>query len=141
MNGRRAEVAGTLERLVGFALAGFSGFIVDAGITEALVALSISPYVARIGAVAVAITVTYAINRHLTFGDRRGASGGHRLRYVAVSLVAIVINYLAFALTIALLPSVRPIAGVILGTAIGMVVNYVGYSRFVFTKERSNQAA
>lgn len=131
----------TVKRLASFALAGFSGFVVDAGITETLVALSVSPYVARIGAVAVAIAVTYAINRHLTFGDRRGGAGGQRLRYVAVSLLAIAFNYAAFAITIALLPGVRPIAGVIVGTAIGMVVNYLGYSRFVFTDKRTDQAA
>lgn len=131
----------TLKRLAGFAVAGLSGFVIDAGITEALVVLSVSPYVARIGAVAVAIGVTYTINRHLTFGDRRGAAGGRRLRYVAVSLVAIAINYGAFALTIALMPDVRPIAGVVVGTAIGMIINYVGYSRFVFTDRRTDQAA
>lgn len=131
----------TLKRLAGFAIAGLCGFVVDAGLTEALAALGVSPYAARIGAVAIAIALTYTINRHLTFGDRRGAAEGRRLRYVAVSLVAIAINYGAFALTIALLPGVRPIAGVALGTTIGMVMNYVGYSRFVFTGERSDQAA
>lgn len=130
-----------LKRLAGFAVAGLSGFVIDAGITEALVDLSVSPYVARIGAVAVAIGVTYTINRHLTFGDRRGAAGGRRLRYVTVSLLAIAINYGAFALTIALMPGVRPIAGVVVGTAIGMIINYVGYSRFVFTDRRTDQAA
>jgi putative flippase GtrA len=134
-------VRATLKRLAGFAVAGLTGFIIDAGITEALVELSVSPYVARIGAVAVAIGVTYTINRHLTFGDRRGTERGRRLRYVAVSLLAIAVNYAAFALTIALMPGVRPIAGVIVGTAIGMVINYVGYSRFVFTDRRTDQAA
>ena len=130
-----------LKRLAGFAVAGLCGFVIDAGITEALVDLSVSAYVARVGAVAVAIGVTYTINRHLTFEDRRGAGEGRRLRYVAVSLFAIAINYGAFALTIALMPDVRPIAGVVVGTAIGMIINYVGYSRFVFTDRRTDQAA
>jgi putative flippase GtrA len=44
----------------GFALSGFSGFFIDAGLTEALAALGDSPYLGHAAAVAVAIAVICA---------------------------------------------------------------------------------
>ena len=66
------------RRLGGFALAGFSGFFVDAGLTEALAGLGVSPYLGRVAGVAVAIAVTYAINRNLTWKGRRAPVPGRR---------------------------------------------------------------
>lgn len=131
----------TLKRLAGFAIAGLCGFVVDAGLTEALAALGVSPYLGRVFAVAVAIAVTYWINRNLTWKDRRAAVPGRRTRYIAISLTSIVANYLVFAAALAALPGLRPMIAVAAGTSVGMVMNYVGYSRFVFTGERSDQAA
>ncbi|WP_053239435.1 GtrA family protein [Pleomorphomonas koreensis] len=128
----------TFRRLGGFALAGFSGFFVDAGLTEALAALGVSPYLGRVAAVAVAIAVTYAINRNLTWKDRRAPVPGRRARYVAVSLTSIAVNYLVFAAALATISGLRPLIAVAAGTGVGMVMNYAGYSRLVF---RNDQAA
>lgn len=128
----------TFRRLGGFALAGFSGFFVDAGLTEALAALGVSPYLGRVAAVAVAIAVTYTINRNLTWKDRRAPVSGRRARYVAVSLTSIAVNYLVFAAVLAAISGLRPVIAVAAGTGVGMVMNYAGYSRFVF---RNDQAA
>ena len=133
-------MASVPRRLGGFALAGFSGFLVDAGLTEALAGLGISPYLGRVFAVAVAIAVTYTINRNLTWRERRAPVPGRRTRYVAVSLVSIAANYLTFAAALATLPGLHPVIAVAAGTGIGMVLNFVGYSRLVFT-DRQDQAA
>lgn len=64
-------------------------------------------------AVAVAIGVTYTINRNLTWKERRALVPGQRTRYVAVSLVSIVANYLTFAVAaLASLPGIRPVIAV-----------------------------
>ncbi|WP_026789922.1 GtrA family protein [Pleomorphomonas oryzae] len=126
------------RRLGGFALAGFTGFAVDAGLTEGLAGFGVSPYLGRVFAVAVAIAVTYTINRNLTWRERRASVPGRRTRYVAVSLVSIATNYLIFAAALAALPGLRPVIAVAAGTAVGMVMNFVGYSRLVF---KDNQAA
>ena len=126
------------RRLGGFALAGFSGFFIDAGLTEALAALGVSPYLGRVGAVAIAIAATYAINRNLTWKDRRAPVPGQRARYVAVSLTSIAVNYLVFAAALATIPGLRPLIAGAAGTGVGMVMNYAGYSRLVF---RNDQAA
>lgn len=125
-------MAALVRRLAAFAFAGGTGFVVDAGLTEALVAFGVSPYLARVAAVAAAMSVTYAINRRLTFGDRGGAASGRPARYVAVSLVATGVNYLVFAAVIAMASGLRPVFAVAAGTAVGMVINYIGYSRLVF---------
>lgn len=125
-------MAALVRRLAAFALAGGTGFVVDAGLTEALVALGLSAYLARVIAVAAAMSVTYTINRRLTFGDRGGAAAGRPARYVAVSLLATAVNYLVFAAAIALIGGLRPVIAVAAGTAVGMVINYIGYSRLVF---------
>jgi len=133
-------VASSPRRLGGFALAGFSGFLVDAGLTEALAGLGVSPYVGRVFAVAIAIAVTYTINRNLTWRERRAAVPGRRTRYVAVSLVSIAANYLTFAAALAAIPDLRPVLAVAAGTGIGMVLNFIGYSRLVF-RDSEDQAA
>lgn len=127
-----------VRRLGGFALAGFTGFVVDAGLTELLAVFGISPYLGRVFAVAVAIAVTYTINRSLTWRERRAPVPGQRARYVAVSLVSIAANYLTFAAALASLPGLRPVIAVAAGTGVGMIMNFVGYSRLVF---KDNQAA
>ena len=133
-------MASSPRRLGGFALAGFSGFLVDAGLTEALAGLGVSPYVGRVFAVAIAIAVTYTINRNLTWRERRAAVPGRRTRYVAVSLVSIAANYLTFAAALAAIPDLRPVLAVAAGTGIGMVLNFIGYSRLVF-RDSEDQAA
>lgn len=120
------------RRLGGFALAGFSGFFVDAGLTELLASFGVSPYLGRVFAVAVAIGVTYTVNHNLTWRERRAPVPGRRTRYLAVSLVAIAVNYLTFAAALGLLPGLRPVIAVAAGTGVGMVINYFGYSRLVF---------
>ncbi|PKR89508.1 hypothetical protein CXZ10_09030 [Pleomorphomonas diazotrophica] len=126
-----------VRRLGGFALAGFSGFAVDAGLTEALAGLGISPYLGRVFAVAVAIAVTYTINRNLTWKERRVPVPGRRARYFAVSLVSIAANYLVFAAALVALPGLRPVLAVAAGTGVGMVMNFVGYSRLVFKNDQA----
>ena len=133
-------MAPVVSRLGGFALAGFSGFLVDAGLTEALAGLGISPYLGRVLAVAVAIVVTYTINRNYTWRERRAPVPGRRMRYLAVSLVSISANYLTFAAALAALPGLRPVIAVAAGTGVGMVMNYIGYSRLVF-RNGGDQAA
>lgn len=129
-----------VRRLGGFALAGFTGFVVDAGLTELLAGLGISPYLGRVFAVAVAIAVTYTINRNLTWRERRAPVPGRRTRYVAVSLASIATNYLAFAAVLTAVPGLRPVIAVAIGTGVGMVMNFVGYSRIVF-RDTDDQAA
>ncbi|WP_181700410.1 GtrA family protein [Chthonobacter albigriseus] len=125
------------DRLVRFVFVGATGFAVDAGLTEALVAAGSSPLVARVFAFAVAIGVTYGLNRAITFADRKSArEAGGRVaeggRYLAVNLAAMAVNYAVFAAVLTAAPGLRPMLAVAAGSGVAMVVSYLGYSRFVF---------
>jgi putative flippase GtrA len=62
------RVAARIERVVKFAFTGGIGFVVDVGILTLLaVVFDVNPYVARVGAIAIAMTVTWLINRRFTF--------------------------------------------------------------------------
>ncbi|WP_237152722.1 GtrA family protein [Oryzibacter oryziterrae] len=133
----------SLGRIIRFATVGGTGFVVDAGITEALVYLGLSPYLARVLAVAAAIAVTYALNRRFTF--KTGASdarrGRERAAYLAVSLASIALNYAVYAAAIYLIPGLQPVIGVAFGSGVAMFTNYFGYSRLVFAPAGPGQAA
>lgn len=121
-----------LRRLAAFAMVGGIGFVVDASLTEAFVRLGAGPYLGRALAVAVAIAVTYVLNRRVTFRAPAAGRPGRRLRYLVVSLVSITVNYLVYALAMATVAGLRPALAVALGSAIAMTMNYLGYSRLVF---------
>lgn len=129
------------RRIGRFLLVGGTGFLVDGGLTELLVAAGLHPLAARAAAFAVAVAVTYVLNRRFTFatdGPARAVEGG---RYLAVNLAAMTVNYAVFAAVLATLPEVRPVLAVACGSAVALVVSYAGYSRFVFGRERTTDQA
>ncbi len=130
---------GLLVRLTRFAVVGGIGFVVDAGLTEALVALGVSPLAARVAAIAAAILTTYLLNRSLTFrSDRRGAAAvGEGGRYVAVALAVAAANYAIYAAIVLAVPGVRPLLAVAVASGIAMVLSYLGYSRLVFARRQA----
>ena len=126
-----------LRRQLIFALSGTAGFLVDAGIMQLLVGLAhAQPHLARVVSFLVSMTVTWQINRHFTFREQRPAGSllAEWRRYFASSLLGGASNYAAFAIAIAVSPFMRAhiILPVAIGCLIGMVTNYVLYSRYVF---------
>ena len=127
---------GLLERIKRFALVGGIGFTVDAGLTEALYAAGVGPLVARALAVVVAVATTFLLNRHLTFrSTARGLAVAAEFgRYAATSSLSTAINYAIYAALMTSLPGLRPVLAVAAGVAVGMVVNFLAYDRFVFRR-------
>ena len=138
-------VAARLERVIKFAFTGGIGFVVDVGmLTLFTIAFGVNPYVARVFAILIAMTVTWMINRRFTFKthdkvtDARAmaAEGG---RYGLVAVTAALVNYGVYAATLFVMPDVLvdnedlspPIAAVV-GSGVAMFVSYYGYSRFAF---------
>lgn len=139
------HVAARIERVTKFAFTGGIGFVVDVGVLSLLTMIfGVNPYLARIGAMGTAMTVTWLINRRFTFKthdkvtDARGmaAEGG---RYGLVAVAAALVNYGVYALTLYLMPHIvfaardlsPPLAAVV-GSGVAMFVSYYGYSRFAF---------
>ncbi len=137
--------AARLERLIKFAFTGGLGFVVDVGVLSLLtVVFDMNPYLARVFAMATAMTVTWLINRRFTFKvhdkvtDARGlvAEGG---RYGLVAVTAALVNYAVYALTLYSLPreilgtaDLSPPVAAVVGSSVAMFVSYYGYSRFAF---------
>lgn len=125
-----------------FAVAGTVGFVVDSGILQLLAGvLHVQVHLARVVSFLIAMTTTWQINRRFTFREGRQSQTllGEWLRYFASSLLGGATNYGAFAISIAVSPFIRShlVIGVAIGSLVGMVTNYVLYSRFVFKPSAS----
>ena len=142
--------ARTLRReAAGFAAVGAIGFAVDAGLTM-LIAHSgwLSPVAARLPATAIAIAVTFLLNRRWTFASQ-GRWFDEFGRYVGISLGGAAVNYAGYALFLlaagALDLTTRHAAIVFLavasGSAAAAVFNFLGARYVAFAKRTSGPAA
>lgn len=121
-----------------FLIVGFIGFAADAGLTSLLVAAGAGPLAARLPAVFVAVTLTFALNRRFAFGPGVGGIGVQFLRYLAVSAAGTAVNVAVYAGAMALLSGVgpgralHPALAVAAGSGAAMALTYAGYRGFVF---------
>jgi putative flippase GtrA len=123
-----------------FALVGAFGFVVDSGLTYALVrGFGADPFVARVPAFAVATVFNFLLNRSLTFAGSRAPWLAAFLRYCLVCAAGLAVNWSAYAAALALVqeagyrptPEMLPIF-VAFGTGIAMFVTFFGFKRFAF---------
>lgn len=121
-----------MKRFIRFLLVGAVGFLVDAGVLLGLLALSLGPLPARMVAIALALTVTWLMNRSMTFspsGRSLVAEGG---RYGGVGLATSLVNFAVYSLLILALPWLPPILALAAGSATATLLSYFGYSKLVF---------
>jgi putative flippase GtrA len=124
-------------RFVRFCVAGTGGFVVDAGLLQALVDLAgADPFIARVGSFLAAATFTWWVNRHYTFGVGHAPTRGEWLRYVTAMTLGAAVNYAVFAATLLAAPLAmrQPWLGVAAGSAAGLAVNYGASRRYVFRR-------
>ncbi len=119
-----------------FAISGVLGFVVDAGIVQALVSgLGFNPYGARVLSFLCAATTTWAFNRRYTFSGRGdGSRRGQLARYLVAMAFGFALNYGAYALCLALWPLVHewPAIGVAAGSVAGAAVNFLSSKYWIF---------
>ena len=130
----------TLKReAIIFALAGTAGFLVDASTVLTLSNLAAFDLVsAKLVGFAVAVTVTWIINRNVTFAHRKD----ERLlrewtRYVSANSFGGLINngiYMLLVFTWSL-PARYPVLAVAAGSLAGMMFNFVSSRCYVFVGE------
>ena len=129
----------SLRRFVSFCFAGSLGFTVDAGLCKLFVTLfQVSPFHARIVSIIIAMLVTWLINRTLTFGRSSSPPPIEWLKYVGVTSFGATVNYLVFALCIALVPKLGIFPAVAAGSLAGLFFNYQLSHRLVFTKAKAS---
>ncbi len=123
-------------RLASFALAGGTGFVVDAAVLMLLIrSTPLDPFSARVFSVAAAMLTTWTINRTVTFGK----SGRHVVRegarYGFVALIGAGLNYAIYSgLLLAAPETVTPLMALVVAVGLVTVFSYLGYSRFVFNR-------
>ena len=124
-----------------FSVIGGLGFLVDAGVLQLLIAMTnLGPLLARIGSFAIAVLVTFALNRYWTFfGSHRRPWGEAFLSYLTVQGVGFAANLAVYSFMILVLPQPlgEPIVALATASAFALILNYVGARDFVFAAQRA----
>jgi putative flippase GtrA len=122
-----------MRKLVWFIAAGSAGFLVDAGSLTLLVQwTSLGPFIARILSIALAVTTTWLINRHLTFEKSPHSTAVEATRYGSVAFITALINYGLFSGMILIWPALWPAIAAGMATIVTMFLSFFGYSKLVF---------
>jgi putative flippase GtrA len=122
-----------LRRYGGFLFTGSIGFCTDLGVLTLLTAAGWGPLVARIPSVLIAVTVTWLLNRQITFATHAPPSFAEFGRYLAVSAVTVLVNYAVYGGFV--LAGVTPPLALAAASGISMTLSYCGYGHLVFRRK------
>ena len=124
------------SRFMRFAVVGVVGFVVDAGVLQALITLAgWGPIAARAVAIPVAVFATWLLNRTITFPESHsGPALRSLLRYAVVSAAGAGVNFLVYTLLVFAFDAMAalPIVPLAVGSIVALVVNYLGSKHFAF---------
>ncbi|TIS53479.1 MAG: GtrA family protein [Mesorhizobium sp.] len=124
-----------MGRLPRFVLAGGIGFVADAAALWLLLCITpLGPLAARVLSIGFALAVTWQINRHLTFAPSSRGIAREGARYGGVGVATSVVNYLVYCAILFALPSVPPLAALVIASLVAMALSFLGYSRLVFDR-------
>lgn len=126
---------------VRFLIVGALGFVVDVAVLF-LAAPSIGWYGARAMSFWAAASFTWLLNRSYTFTKTPTATKhpvwAEYVRYLVSMLAGGAVNYGVYAMALLTSPErIAPLIGVALGSAAGLIVNYLSARYFVFGQSRS----
>ena len=114
-------------RALTFGCVGFSGFVVDVTVYLVLTAAGVEHRLARAASFWPAATWNWALNRKVTFGDRRSAGRtAECARFVGASLVSAAVNVSAYVAMTGVSDwlDAHRVAALALGVALGAGVNF-----------------
>jgi putative flippase GtrA len=131
---RDAAMGALIRRFPSFLGVGAIGFLIDAAVFFGLTGLfSVRYGWARVVASIIALTATWLMNRTRTFSDGRVYSAPVEfLRYLAASAAGAGSNLAALSLVAPHDAALHHVPAYIIGAAVGLVVNFFLYDRFVF---------
>ena len=131
-------------RFLAFCVVGGIGFAVDAGALTALVhGAGLGPYAARVASFALAVSVTWALNRRWTFASATpGSKAAEYGRYFGVQAAGALINLAVYAACIEAAAAFRayPTVALAVGSAVALLFNYAAAGRLVFRLPRRSDA-
>jgi putative flippase GtrA len=123
-----------------FCCAGGLGFVIDFTVLKTVVHLGLNPIGARCVSFSVAVVATWLVNRAWTFKAHPTPGGGALIRefagYLAVQSVGFAANFSVYTAMVVGIPALngRLLPPAVAGTAVGMVVNYLGAKHLVFRR-------
>jgi len=124
-----------VSRVLPFLAVGTVGFIADAGMLALLLAVTpLDPWSARVASITFALSVTWLLNRAITFGPSSRPVAVEGARYGGVGLATSAINYLVYAALILAAPAVPPLAALAAASVVATLFSFLGYSRLVFDR-------
>jgi putative flippase GtrA len=129
----RPPAAGA-SQFLRFAVVGVVGFVVDAGVLQALISLAgWGPIEARAVAIPVAVFATWLLNRTITFAHD-GPALPSLARYAAVSAAGASVNFAVYTVLVfaSQAMAARPILPLAIASIVALVVNYLGSKHFAF---------
>jgi putative flippase GtrA len=131
---RRSLAPGSpLRHYCGFLLAGALALITDGALLEIQTRImGLDPLLARPFAIAVAMVVSWLVNRTVTFAVEAPPTRREFVRFAAVSWTAQAVNYLLFASLLVMRPATPALLALVLASLVAMFISYFGFRYRVF---------
>ena len=130
-----------LSSFLRFCAVGAIGFVADAGVLTALLALYPDAIIgARVVSILVALTLTWALNRRHTFGSRDPRRFAEWSRFAGVNGLGAALNFTAYTILLYTVPGMMPLAALAAGSVLALFFNYLGSRRLVFAGGSSGTA-
>lgn len=142
MNVARAlETQPTMVRLLRFGMVGGIGFVVDATVLAIVHhGLGVNPFSARVFSIVLAAFTTWRLNRSVTFEPSDHGQVREGFRYYSVVVLSAGINYGIYSATLLAINGFPPVLAAVAATLCAMTISYVGYSKFVFGRDRKPES-
>ena len=124
-----------MRRFGRFLVIGVIGFVADAGMLWLVLASTpLGPYSARMVSIAFALSVTWLLNRTLTFGPSSRPVAVEGARYGGVGIATSVVNYLVYSAILWAMPGTPVLAALAIASVVALAFSFTGYSRLVFDR-------
>jgi putative flippase GtrA len=119
---------GLARQFASFAGVGALGFALDAGVFLLANVLMGKPYLSRFLSAACSMTLTWALNRRLTFADRKSPEMAAEYgRYLVAQTLGLGVNLGIFILCVTFVPRLKqyPILALLTGASCALLLNFL----------------
>ncbi len=127
-----------MQRLSRFIVVGVIGFIIDAAVLYAMLALSVNHFAGRLVSFLFAVLTTWRINRRYTFEPRDQSALTEFGRYLVAMSGGAIVNFIAYSVAMMLLSKswLTPALAVGIGSLAGLTVNFAAANFWVYRDDR-----
>ena len=121
------------HQILGFLLAGLTGFTIEAGIIHFMINnFSINALAPRLLSFPIAVIATWLINSRFTFKQQSVLSFSEFFRYLNSTVVAQLSNFISYGLLVYYFPMISVLIALIIASLLAMNVSFFLYLKYVF---------